>query len=237
MSDELGWYLEPPESAAGRSLPTPPTYRPPSNRPEAMAVAAAATGALPLLPPLGIVLGAISMGRLKRSRRRGLRLAEAGFVGGILWSVVLVGAVALVLWRQNGLAAVRGEDGQVIRAGRVTTADVRAGDCLVLPGPATASGWMQVSSCGVGHTGEVYDVRALANGPYPGAEGLRAAATAECAVAWHDGFPAAVRNAATAEAGAMAVLVPTEAGWNAGDRGISCVLATASRTGTITATK
>ena len=200
-----------------------------------MAIAAAATGALPILPPLGIVLGATAMKRLRRSGRRGLRLAEAGFAGGIVWTVVLVCAVAFLLWRQNSLAAARDADGHILRAGRVPTSDLRTGDCLILPAPAPAAGWVQVSSCAMGHSGEVYDVRALAGGSFPGAAAMQTAAGSECAVAWHDGFQASVRTAAVAAAGVMAVLVPTEAGWNGGDHGIVCVLATAVRTGALTA--
>jgi hypothetical protein len=124
-----------------------------------------------------------------------------------------------------------------MRAGRVPTSDLRAGDCLMMPSPTTATRWVHVSSCAVGHTGEVYDVRALPSGPYPGADGLRAAATAECAVSWHDGFSAAVRDGAATAAGSLALLLPTEAGWNGGDRGVACVLATPDRSGAATAQK
>ncbi|MDQ1681678.1 MAG: hypothetical protein QOH99_219 [Frankiaceae bacterium] len=199
-----------------------------------MAIAAAATGAVPLLPPLGIVLGVLSKSRLKRTGRRGLRLAEAGLVGGIIWTVVLVGAVAFLLWRDHELVAVRGDAGQVLRAGRVPTSELRAGDCLMMSWFTTPTRWVHVSSCLVRHTGEVYDVRALPSGPYPGAEGLRAAATAECALSWHDGFPASVRAAAATGAGSLALLLPTEAGWKGGDRGVACVLATPDRWGAVT---
>jgi hypothetical protein len=81
----------------------------------------------------------------------------------------------------------------------------------------------------------VYDVRALGDGPYPGDAGIRSAATAECAVAWHDGTVPDVRAAAAAASGALAVLVPTAEGWAAGDRGIVCVLSTPPRAGAIAA--
>ena len=233
MSDELSWYLEPPESAGGRPLPTPPTYRPPSSHIDRWAVAAAATGALPLLPPLGIVLGARALARIRRSGHRGAALARAGLIGGIAWTVLFVAAVGFVLWRQQQLAAVRDPAGTVVTSGRVATSDVRVGDCLPATIPPGASRWVQVSSCASVHQGEVYEVRAIGGTDYPGADALRQTATAECAVAWHDGFSATVRAAAASAAGGLAVLVPTEAGWHSGDRGIVCVLTTGQRTGVL----
>jgi len=79
VPDELSWYLQPPESSA-------PAYRCPASAVDPFAVAAAATGGFPVCPPLGIVFGALALQRLRRSGRRGHALAQAGFVGGVVWT-------------------------------------------------------------------------------------------------------------------------------------------------------
>ncbi len=235
MSDELSWYLEPPESSTGRSVPTGPAYRPPATGQDPLAIAAVATGGFPLCPPLGIAFGALALHRLRRSGRRGLGLARAGLVGGIAWSVLFVVVAAFLLWRRHALAAGRDPAGHLIRAGRVSTADIRPGDCLLIAGRAGAERWVPAVPCSSSHTGEVYDVRALGGGPYPGTDAIRSAGSSECAVAWHDGTGATTRAAAGGAAASLAVLVPTAEGWAAGDRGLVCLLATAPRTGAIAA--
>ena len=230
--DELRWYLEPPESSAARPAPRPPDYRPPATGPDPLAVAAAATGALPILPPLGIILGLAALRRIHSSRRSGRGLARAGVIGGSVWSLVIVASLAFVYSRQQGLGATRDPAGSIVRAGRVATSDLRSGDCLANVPAGAGDGWVQVASCAATHTGQVYDVRALADGPYPGESGVQTVATAECGVAWHEGVAAAVRDALGPTA-TLAVLVPTAAGWAGGDRGIACVVATPARTGAI----
>ncbi|MCU1676608.1 MAG: sle [Frankiales bacterium] len=233
MSDELSWYLEPPESAAGRPVPPGPPYRSPTTRTDTLAIVAASTGAFPLLPPLGIVLGAVAIRRLRRSHRRGLGLAQAGLIGGIVWSVAIVAAAGFLLWRQHELAAARDAAGRLVDAGRVPTSDVRAGDCLPGEMPAAGASWVDVTPCAARHSGEVYDVRALPAGDYPGEAAVRAAATTECAGAWQVGLDATTRAKAAAARGSLTVLVPTRSGWSAGDRGIACIVATDARTGAL----
>lgn len=145
----------------------------------------------------------------------------------VLACVVVAGiGVASFLWSEHRLGAGRDETGRVVRAGRVATGAVRAGDCLSRE-PASPAQWVDVTPCAGSHQAEVYDVRALAAGPY---SEVPAVAAAECSLAWANGS-AATRSAAAAAHGVIAVLVPTAAGWADGDRGVACAVAGDTRAG------
>jgi hypothetical protein len=171
-----------------------------------------------------------------RPPRRGGRAGAAGL---IIALVVLAAITAAGFkWRDQRLVAGRSSGGGVVTAGHVRTSDVLAGDCLsALPGSAT-TGWVDVVPCAVSHVGQIFDVGALPDGDFPGADAVRSAVRDECATAWHDGAaasdgPASDGPASDGGAGAAALsltmLLPTQTGWSSGDRGFACV-ASASAT-------
>jgi hypothetical protein len=149
---------------------------------------------------------------------------------GIALAVVVLGAVvaAGLQWRAHRLVAARSTGGGVVASGHVPTSELRAGDCLsALPG-GTTTGWVDLVPCAAAHTGQVFDVGALPDGGFPGADSVRSAVRDQCALAWNDGQPSEARAGAATRRETLAMLLPTASGWSSGDRGYACVVASAA---------
>lgn len=98
--------------------------------------------------------------------------------------------------------------------------DLRAGQCLEKPENTTGIEAVEVVPCDDPHDLEVFAVVELTDGPYPGESGRSQAAQEACA----GRFAAYVGVEPAASALATGFLVPTEQGWERGDREVVCLL-------------
>jgi len=104
--------------------------------------------------------------------------------------------------------------------GEGAVTDLRAGQCLDRPETATAIEEVEVVPCDDPHDLEVFALVELPDGPYPGDSGRSQVAQEACA----DRFAAYVGVEPSASARSTGFLVPTEQGWDEGDREVVCLL-------------
>lgn len=97
---------------------------------------------------------------------------------------------------------------------------LRPGQCVDQPASPTGVEEVEVVPCDDPHDLEVFALVELPEGPYPGADGRSQAAQEAC----NERFAAYVGVEPSASALATGFLVPTEEGWQAGDREVVCLL-------------
>jgi hypothetical protein len=219
-----GWGSAPPPPAAG--WPAPPAGQvPPGGSwdpgpPKApgrdtFSIVALVFGIFPLFGGiLGIVFGAVALGQIRRSGRRGRGMAIAGIVLGTCWLLLIGVAVLVSITGQADRAA----DGSVSSSGTVTTSGLLVGDCAgSLPEDRVRT--IPLVPCREPHRGEVFAVFPLSGSTYPGEADARRFAKGGC----FDRVAAYVGPAREAEFNVYYV-IPTEASWTAGQKNVHCLL-------------
>jgi hypothetical protein len=206
--------------------PTGPGSPPPAAPPAA--AAGRDSGALPALllgivpifgGILGIVFGAISLRRIRRTNQSGRGMATAGIVLGCLWLLFFAGIAIAGALREPD----RGADGAVTNRGTATADTMRTGDCLSSIPDGTIR-TVQLVPCGQPHLGEVYATFALPVAAYPGDDKVASFAEDGC-IERLTPFVGAGREAAFD----VFYLVPVRSSWDTGDRDMQCILTTDDR--------
>ncbi|MCH0540122.1 DUF4190 domain-containing protein [Streptomyces sp. MUM 203J] len=161
--------------------PQPPVPAPAPARTNGLAVASLVTGLLCLIPPLGLVLGAVALRQIKRRGERGKGLAVAGaslsLVVTLLIALGLVSGAFGKAW--DGLREVRDE---VASSG--SAFGLRAGDCFDQPGGVVEEQEVERVKhveCDEPHDAEVSGRFRLQGSEYPGADAIEKAAEERCA--------------------------------------------------------
>jgi hypothetical protein len=118
------------------------------------------------------------------------------------------------------LAAVVGVLLSSCGPGEGAVSALRVGQCLNQPGSTTDIEEVEVVPCDDPHDLEVFALVELPEGPYPGDSGLSDAAQPACA----DRFAAYVGVEPAESVLATGFLIPSEDGWDGGDREVVCLL-------------
>nr|WP_307622259.1 DUF4190 domain-containing protein [Streptomyces sp. V3I7] len=201
-----------------------PAYQPwaqgysPYNRPasvNALAVASLVLGVLCCVPGLGLVLGIVALGQIRRRGERGRGMAIGGSVlsgiGLALWVLALATGGATAFWQgvKEGV-----DDGASISLAK--------GECFDAPGGALEGDTYDVDKvpCSRGHDGEVFASFRLTGSAYPGDTKVADLADQRC-YGLRDGY--AMDTWAVPGDVDVYYLTPTRDSWSVGDREVTCV--------------
>lgn len=172
-----------------------------------LAVAALVFGLLALLP-LALVFGIAALTVIRRTGRRGYKMALAGIYAAWIW--VLVGAAAAGL-----LYFTHGFSPRVHTEYKASAAySLRPGDCLNVNNDGSYS----IVSCTSSHGSEVYGRLTLPGSTYPGAAALQQMVVSGCATQL-----AAYVNPQYADIGfSNEYVYPNRSAWAGGERTVIC---------------
>jgi hypothetical protein len=131
--------------------------------------------------------------------------------------VVLFGAG---IWGAFSGADRDSESGEIVDAGSMSVDKIQVGDCLELPDEGEFD-QVHAVPCSQPHDAQVYWLRALPPGAYPGLSELDSTAETQCDASFGSTLPAAIVD--DLDYG-YTWFTPTEAGWRAGDRVINCLV-------------
>jgi Septum formation len=136
------------------------------------------------------------------------------------WLIValFVGGGAIAGWYFN---ASRSSTGEITKAGDMTAADLRVGDCFDLKDPA-ANEVEDVTArpCSVAHEYEMFFVGSMPAGEFPADSVFETYVTDNC----YPAFAAYIGRAYTDSELSMYWLAPLAEGWRAGDRTVQCAV-------------
>ncbi|MDN0195523.1 DUF4190 domain-containing protein [Streptomyces sp. S.PNR 29] len=218
-----GPYAPPPYPAWGQA-PGPYGRPAPVN---GIAIAALVLGLLCFLPAVGLVLGLIALGQIRRKGERGKGLAVAGAVlssiGLALWVVSLSTGAVGAFW--DGLKEASKGEG--------TAYSLAKGECFDAPGGSLEGFTYDVDEvpCKGEHDGEVFAAVKVPGGSYPGDEKVTRIADDKCYALQHT---YAMDTWAVPEDVDVYYLTPTRQSWRLGDREITCVFGNSDAKGTLT---
>ncbi|MFJ8308572.1 MULTISPECIES: DUF4190 domain-containing protein [unclassified Streptomyces] len=192
-----------------------------------LAIGSLIAGVLCCIPPLGLVLGAVALGQIKKKGQRGKGMAIAGVVLSAISTLLLVVSIATggltSGWRDfksgwNGSASGVGSKSR-------STLDLRSGDCFDVPGGKLEREVVSVRivPCGGRHDAEVSgSFRLTATGSYPGESAISAEADSKC---WDlEQTYAMDRWKIPATAGPY-YYTPSKQSWGLGDHSVTCAFA------------
>ena len=144
-----------------------------------------------------------------------------------LWRRIPVGWIIVgLLVFGGGLAgllfnASRSSSGEITRSGDLTANDLRVGDCFDLKEPdAEEISDVTAHPCTEAHEYEVFFIGTLAEGAYPGEDGLTAFVVDNCGPA----FDSYVGTAYTDSQLDFSWLYPSSDSWSDGDRSVQCAV-------------
>lgn len=164
-------HLSPYQSPYASPVPTPGH--------NGLAIAALCCGIAGLFAPaavVGIVLGIVALGQLRRRVQQGKGMAVAGIVLGALW---LLGWVALIVFLPEDAPAPSAAPTTVTQRHEVFVEALKAGDCFS-GGRKDAVDLVTVVPCASPHESQVVVTFELPAGPYPGDKAVSAAAEKGC---------------------------------------------------------
>ncbi|WP_221347644.1 DUF4190 domain-containing protein [Streptomyces beigongshangae] len=212
--------------------PDPYGYRPwghgwyPYNNPapapapvNGLAVGALVLSLLCFLPLVGLVLGAVALGQIRRKGERGKGMAIAGMVlsgtGTVILALVLTVGGAAGFWK--GV-----EEGAREAGGSGSTFSVDEGECFDTEGGSLEGMAYDVDEvpCEGGHDAEVFANFEMAGGGFPGDDAITDIADDKCYT---------LRYAYAVDAWAIPhdvdiyYFTPTRDSWSFGDREVSCL--------------
>jgi hypothetical protein len=137
---------------------------------------------------------------------------------GWLIVAVIVGGGAVAGWYFN---ASRSSSGEITKAGDMTAADLRVGDCFDLKDPAADEiEDVTAGPCSVAHEFEMFFVGSLPEGEFPAESVFETYVTDNC----YPAFAAYIGRAYSDSELSMTWLAPLAQGWRAGDRSVQCVV-------------
>jgi hypothetical protein len=138
-------------------------------------------------------------------------------IGWLIFAVLVAGG-AITGWYFN---ASRSTTGEITKAGDMTAADLRVGDCFDLKDPA-ANEIEDVTAgpCTAAHEFEMFFVGTMPSGEFPAETVFEAYVNDNCGPA----FGAYVGKPYADSELSMYWLAPTEEGWRAGDHSVQCAV-------------
>lgn len=141
--------------------------------------------------------------------------------GGILRSALVFTMVFGVgAWGAITAADRDDESGEIVDAGSLNVEKIALGDCLEIPEDEEFN---QVNAvpCSEPHEAQVYWLRQLPAGEFPGLDELHSMAETQCDASFATTLPPAIVD--DLDYG-YTWFTPTEAGWQAGDRVVKCLV-------------
>lgn len=146
-----------------------------------LAIAAFVVGlVVPLLGLLiAVPLAIVAIVKIGSSRLRGKWLAIAGIVLSVLW---WVGFIVLVVYVE-GQAAHRDSAERIDEAGSIDFGDIRAGDCVVVPGAkggTVDATELEGVPCDVTHNAEAVSIIGIEGTDYPGEAEIQDQSGSQC---------------------------------------------------------
>jgi hypothetical protein len=201
-----GWSGSPTEQATD---PAPvEAEEPPATADAAAAYLTSSEADAGWVPPDGDQ-GAATSGRIPLWRRIPI---------GWLIVAVIVGGGAVVGWYFN---ASRSSTGEITKAGDMTAADLRVGDCFDLKDPAADEVEdVTAGPCTVAHEFEMFFVGSMPTGEFPAESVFETYVTNNC----YPAFSAYIGKSVTESELSMYWLAPTVEGWRAGDHSVQCAV-------------
>ncbi|MER5293784.1 DUF4190 domain-containing protein [Streptomyces pharetrae] len=206
----------------GAWSPYPYQAEPPVN---GIAIAALVLGVLCFVPAVGLVLGLVALGQIRKKGERGKGMAIAGSVlssvGLALWAVAVPTGVVADFW--EGFKEGAAEE----------TLSVQKGQCFDAPGGSLEGVTydLDIVPCRGEHDGEVFATVTVPDGSFPGDARLTAVAEDKCYT---------LQSAYALDAWAVPehvdlyYLTPTEQSWRLGDREITCIFGNTDGKGSLT---
>ncbi|OEJ97951.1 hypothetical protein J116_008925 [Streptomyces thermolilacinus SPC6] len=212
-------------------MPPPPGAPRPAATTSGLAIASLVTGVVCLVPPLGLVLGAIALASIKRKGQSGKGLAVAGMVLSLISTLLVAVGFATGAFKDlaDGARKVR-ED----VASTNSAFSLRTGDCFNQPGGAvTEKEVMTVKSvdCAKPHDAEVTGAFQLSgDGAFPGLPAIERQADERC---MKIGEQYSLDSWAVPDNAVTYYYLPTEQSWRElKDRTVTCAFA--AEKGTLT---
>ncbi|WP_175411888.1 DUF4190 domain-containing protein [Streptomyces sp. TRM64462] len=204
-------------SPQGYPVPQPPA------RTSGLAVASLVTGIVCCVPPLGLILGAVALGRIKRERQRGKGLAVAGMVLSAV-STVLVAAGFATGAFQKVIDEAKEVTDEV--ASSSSAFSLRTGDCFNQPGGTVEEQEVELVKsvkCAEPHDAEVTGAFQLKGDTYPPVKEIEKQAEARCSTI---GEAYAMDTWAVPQNAVTFYYHPTEESWRTlRDRTVTCAFA------------
>ncbi|MFF4184804.1 DUF4190 domain-containing protein [Streptomyces sp. NPDC001691] len=207
----------------GPWYPYPPApQRPPVS---GLAIGSLVTGIVCCVPPLGLLLGALALGQIKKKGQRGKGMAVTGVVLSTISTLLLIVSIAT-----GGLADgwQSFKDGWNSSTSTRNTLDLRKGDCFDVPGGKlereVAS--VRIVPCAGRHDGEVSgSFRLKENGAYPGAAAISSEAETRC---WDVEQAYAMDSWKIPAKAEPYYYTPSRKSWSLGDHSVTCAFASAA---------
>lgn len=187
-----------------------------------LAIGSLITGILCCIPPLGLILGAVALGQIKKKGLRGKGMAVTGVVLSTISTLLLIVSIATGGltdgWRNF-------KDGWNSSTSTRNTLDLRKGDCFDVPGGKlereVAS--VRIVPCQGKHDAEVSGSFVLTNnGVYPGAGTISAQAEARC---WEVEQAYAMDSWKIPAGAGPYYYTPSRKSWGLGDHTVTCAFA------------
>ncbi|MFD9567586.1 DUF4190 domain-containing protein [Streptomyces sp. NPDC059994] len=207
--------------------PYPQAYPQPFQEPaktSGLAIASLVTGIVCCVPPLGLVLGVLALGRIRKRGQRGKGMAITGVVlsaiSTVLAVVLVVSGAASAFWDgfRDGIDEVKSTR---------STMDLRKGDCFDVPGGELEREVVNVTlvPCNEPHDGEVSGSFKLDGSSFPGDKAITALADRKC---WAVEQEYAMDSWALPVEAESYYYTPSTRSWRLGDHSVTCSFATTS---------
>lgn len=218
-----GW---PPPQQPHPPVPPPfygmPGAPQPSANVNGLAIAALVTGIVCLLPPLGMILGGIALGRIKKRGERGKGLAITGMSLSLVSTLLVVAGLTTGAFR-DVYDGMRDAADEVSRTR--STFDLRKGQCFNSPGGAIEAETANVTivDCAKPHDGEITGTFKITEfDKWPGDKPIEPVAEKRCDVL---NTAYALDTWAVPDTAWMYYYQPSKESWAIGDRSVTCAFA------------
>ncbi|WP_405618715.1 DUF4190 domain-containing protein [Streptomyces sp. NBC_00076] len=188
----------------------------------ALAVASLVLGVLCCVPAVGLVLGLVALGQIRRKGERGRSMAVTGSV---------LSSLGLVLWVVALATGGLSDAWEGIKEGARDNGSLSRGECFDAPDGLRGSFYdLDEVPCADRHDGEVFAVVKLPGGRFPGDDEVTDTAEEKC-------YP--LRSSYAMDTWAVPddvdvyFVVPSAESWRIGDREITCAFGNTDERGSL----